>query len=142
MVFALPAESYLQAQVSESRVTNMEIKQPRYPRLRANLRIRIHGMYMATTNISLSGAQVSCPAMKYQVLGAKLASGDAPVQIVLDDDRIDGKAKVMYASDYGDEFLLGVVFTGFEPESDTRFRAYLMAQGGPEFLQIEAGATE
>ena len=69
-----------------------------YPRVRTNLRIRVHGMYMLTNNLSLSGAQVSCPAMKYEMLSKKLAQGEAPVELMLEQDRLPITGEIKYAS--------------------------------------------
>ena len=109
----------------------------RYPRLRLNIRVRLHGMYMLTNNISLTGAQLSCPAMKYEVIRGKLSSGTAPAEIIAGDDRLPLEAEVMYASDYGDEFLLGVAFRAWSEGAEQKFRDYLIAQAGPSAVQLE-----
>ena len=92
---------------------------------------------MLTNNVSLTGAQLSCPAMKYEVIAGKLNGGNAPAEIHAGEDRLPLEVQVMYASDYGDEYLLGIAFKTWGEGAEERFRAYLVQQAGPSAVERE-----
>ena len=107
----------------------------RYTRLRLNMRVRLHGMYMLTNDVSFTGAQLSCPAMKFDIIRHKLAGAtELPIELHAGDDRIPVVGRLMYASDYGDEYLLGVSFMKFPGDGQARLESFLLTEAGPEAL--------
>ena len=95
-------------------------------------------MSMTTNNLSLSGAQIACPAMIYRLISRHLDSPRVPIALDLDDDttiEIDGR--VAYASDYDDEFLLGVAFEAIADDGQEKLRDYLVTHGGPAYAELE-----
>ena len=112
---------------------------PRYPRFRTMLPVQVRGMTMTTSNLSLSGTQVTCPAMIYRLISAQLDTPPVPVVLTLDDNVLTVEARLVYVSDYDDEFLLGMSFDGFAGEAEQHLRDYLVARGGPSYVELETG---
>jgi len=109
----------------------------RYPRFRINLRVRVHGMSMLTNKVLLSGAQVSRPAMKYEVLSEKMNQTEAPVEPTVEQVRLAMTGHTKNASDRGDEYLLGAQFARFGTNSEAKLKDFLITQGGAQGAEVQ-----
>lgn len=94
---------------------------------------------MTSSNLSLTGAQVSCPAMIYRLISPQLETPPVPVTLTLENNVLSIEARVVYASDYDDEFLLGLSFDAFDGDAAPLLRDYLLAHGGPEYVESIPG---
>ncbi len=87
------------------------------PRLKSHSVVRIGSLAVKTTNISLTGIQISCPAMLLDDLLRVLDR--QPVEVTLTfPDQMAAKAvcNVSYLEDYGSEYLAGLKFKAFEAD--------------------------
>ena len=75
--------------------------------------------------------------MKYEVISKKLASGEAPIELIHEDQRVAMTAAIKYASDYGDEYLLGMAFAPMSEATQAQLKAVLTAVGGPGAVELE-----
>ena len=85
------------------------------PRSPSQLRVEAGGVHLATTNVSTSGMQLSCPALLFGLLQPHLERGtlEATLQL-LPDVAVPVRCAVVYVAHYGYEYLLGARFVEFE----------------------------
>lgn len=104
-------------------------------RFNAALDVEIQGIHLSTNNISICGAQVSCPAMHLDFLSADLASGVLAATVMLPGgNRVRCVCATQYVTDYGSEYLIGLKFTSFEENGEQLLAEYLTEHAGPDFI--------
>ncbi len=85
----------------------------RNPRYTAAIPIRVRNLSATTANLSVSGAQLAIPGMLFKILEHHFQAG--PVEVTLNLGAA-GTAVVQaitaYVSEYGDDCLIGVAFSG------------------------------
>ena len=97
-------------QVNEQRSA---LRLPRKLRVR-RLNVAVAGLVVSTSNVSRSGAQLVCPAMRFPALQHKLMSEPVEIEIELPTGRdVYAFATVRYACPADDEYLIGVEFESF-----------------------------
>jgi hypothetical protein len=78
---------------------------------------------MVTTNVSLAGLQLVCPALVLGLLSRALETGEIDVTLTLPGDvAVQARCEVVYVSHYGYEYLIGARFVEFEGEGFERLR--------------------
>lgn len=111
-------------------ITERRRREPRFP---AVLPARLEGLSAATANVSLSGLQLACPAMNYELVAGKLRSGRVSVGVVLPDGgQVTFSAKAVYASESGDEYLIGMQLDQIHGDGERLWRGYLDALVAPD----------
>ncbi|MCP4043189.1 MAG: PilZ domain-containing protein, partial [Gammaproteobacteria bacterium] len=99
------------------------------------LPIDIGGLPLFTTNISFSGAQISCPNMMLGIIKRDLEAKSLSLDLKLPSNstaRIN--CAVIYVSDYADEYLIGLHFSRFEDDGDRLLKEYFLEISGPEYF--------
>jgi len=85
------------------------------PRLASRLNVQIGDLAVITTNISLTGVQVSCPLVFLEGLLRALKSNPVTVTIEFPGEcTVRARCRVAYVEDYGDDYLAGLRFESFE----------------------------
>jgi hypothetical protein len=82
------------------------------------LRVEAGGVSMTTTNVSLTGLQLSCPGLLFGLLSPALEAGSLDVTLKFPDSTDTARARctVIYVAHYGYEYLIGVRFGEFEAD--------------------------
>jgi hypothetical protein len=97
------------------------------------MRVEAAEVSLATTNVSLSGMQLSCPALLFGLLQPALDRGTLELSLLLPDESVARCAcAVVYVSHYGYQYLVGVTFLAFEGDGYERFRRACLDPPGPE----------
>jgi hypothetical protein len=90
----------------------MRIEKRQYPRYRVRLDARVRGFEMSTANLSVSGMQLVCPVMIYELIKNKLKADAEEVSLSLPDGQlVTAEFETLYIAEYGDEMLIGSRFT-------------------------------
>lgn len=88
------------------------------------------GVRMVTANLSMEGAQLVCPQLRYDLNAGPLAERPLMVWIDLDGDEVEVECGVRYVSGSEDEVLLGLAFTAETPPAVS---AFLDRCGGAQY---------
>ena len=110
----------------------MEIDKRRHPRYRVCLDARAQGFEMSTANLSMSGMQLVCPVMIYELSTNELKAGAVEDSLSLPDGKlVNAGFEVVYITEWGDEMLIGSRFTRLD-EDAAELSAYLdrLAESG------------
>ena len=110
----------------------MGIEQRRHPRYRVCLEARVQGFEMSTANLSVSGMQLVCPLMIYELIKKELKANAVEVDLALPgDQRVNTGFKALYIAECEDEMLIGSRFTRLNGGAST-FSAYIdrLAESG------------
>ena len=103
------------------------------PRLSATLRVEAAGVNLATTNVSTSGMQLSCPGLLFGLLQPALERGTLDAKVELGPDvTVTVRCGVVYVAHYGYEYLLGARFVEFEGDGFELFRRYCLEGDGTQ----------
>ncbi|TNF98997.1 MAG: PilZ domain-containing protein [Gammaproteobacteria bacterium] len=95
-------------------------------RYRASLPVNINGLPLHTNNISLSGLQISCPSLMLAMLGDGLEGNTLQVDLTLaGQGKIMTECEVVYVSDYGEEYLIGLHFNSFDGSGQSVYKEYI-----------------
>jgi len=79
-----------------------------------------------TSNLSASGVQLECPALRLARFRGQLDDDTVDLTLALPDGgRVRARVKVAYVSEYDDEYLIGVQFERFEGAGEATWRSYL-----------------
>ena len=104
----------------------MTIENRRNARHVAALPIEMLGLPISCRNVSSSGMQLSCPSINYRLLHERFKDGDLELTIELPDgEKLIARARRVYASAYGDEYLIGIQLYGLSETHQPRFLAHL-----------------
>ena len=104
----------------------MTIENRRNARYLAALPLQMLGLPIFCGNVSSSGMQLSCPSINYRLLHERFKDGDLELTIELPDgEKLIAQARRVYASAYGDEYLIGVQLAGLSETHQHNFLAYL-----------------
>ena len=104
----------------------MTIESRRNARYLAALPIETLGLPISCRNVSSSGMQLSCPSINYRLLHERFKDGELELTIELPDGgKLIAQARRVYASAYGDEYLIGVELSGLSETHQRHFLAYL-----------------
>ena len=95
------------------------------PRFLHQLYVDIDGLELPTTNVSLQGAQLSCPAMRFGSLKSAGQNGGLTIDIPLRPESVKVAAEISYANESDDGFLVGVTFKQFLEDSESRWREFI-----------------
>ncbi len=103
----------------------MGIEKRRHPRYRVRLDARVRGFEMSTANLSVSGMQLVCPAMIYELIKNEFKTDTVEISLSLpDDQQVNAEFEVVYIAEWDDEILIGSRFT--RPNGDFgKLSAYL-----------------
>jgi len=103
------------------------------PRSPSRLRVEAGGVHLATTNVSTSGMQLSCPALLFGLLQPHLERGtlEATLQL-LPDVAVPVRCAVVYVAHYGYEYLLGARFVEFEGDGLALLRRHCLESDAAE----------
>lgn len=94
--------------------------QRRNARINRELPARIANTIVSVKNITRSGLQAACPGMLFDFLAPALRSGTTDIAITLGDNEVARmQCRVVYVSQCGDEYLMGLEFTAFEQNSES-----------------------
>jgi len=97
----------------------MGIEQRRFPRFNVELTARVQRTTVSVKNISRSGLQAACPAMLFDFLAPALEAGTAELSLTITEEQVArARCKVVYVSEYGDEYLIGLEFAEFEEDGE------------------------
>lgn len=99
-------------------------EQRHHPRIPASLRVELGGFEFSTTNISVTGLQVACPGMIFDLLSDELEAAELVV-VLPDQKRVRGRCRLVYASEWNDEYLLGLEFANFEDNGHELLNTYI-----------------
>lgn len=100
----------------------------REPRFSYQLIFCIEGIEMPSTNISLTGAQVCCPSMRYKTLQLNQHhSFEVSWQLPKLSAEVKCLASLRYANLCGDEYLLGLQFTDFDQQTAHNWQNFMDA---------------
>lgn len=105
-----------------------------YPRFRIGLPVTALGFEFTTTNLSLSGAQISCSESIYKLISGKLDSRNLRLTLHLNQSAIDLMARIPYVSSYGEESLIGLHFEAFENDGCESLKAFIVERKGEDFV--------
>ena len=104
----------------------MAIENRRRARFSAALAIEAFGLPLTSRNVSKFGMQLSCPSMNYRLLHEHFEEGDVRLAIELaGGEQINADARRVYASSYDDEYLIGIVLSGFSEADEQSYLSYL-----------------
>ncbi len=107
----------------------------RYSRLSRRLPVAIRGLPLFTTNISFSGAQISCPSMQLGIIGKDLEAKSLSSDLKLPNNRsVRIDCAVIYVTEYADEHLIGLHFFRFKDDGDRLLREYFLETSGAEYF--------
>jgi|GEM_PF-3789992 len=112
-----------------------------YRRLVVELPAEVAGVAMLTANLSLQGAQVVCPQIRYELNAEVLAKRPLPLTLQLGEgESASVTCGVKYVSGYDDEVLLGLQF-GTDPSAPTpeAIGKFLERRGGSRYIQPVEG---
>ncbi len=107
----------------------------RAPRFSHYLEVDIGGSELYTTNLSMTGTQLTChpmamfglrPKLKQETIDLRLLPTDLPV--------IPIQARIVYMTEDDDEVLIGVEFVKFGETHEHVFRHYVKAVAGEDFV--------
>jgi len=109
----------------------------RYRRLVVELPATVAGVAMSTANVSLHGAQIACPQMRYDINAKALGVRPLPLRLELDGGAaLEVACRVKYVSSSESEVLLGLQF---EPAPEDPALAplarFLEGRGGARYLE-------
>ena len=99
-------------------------EQRHHPRIPASLRVEFGGFEFSTTNISVTGLQVVCPSMIFDLLSDELEATELVV-VLPDQQRVRGRCRLIYASEWNEEYLLGLEFASFEENGRELLKSYI-----------------
>lgn len=108
-----------------------QLEQRTNRRVTRNLRVRrinveVAGLVVHTSNVSREGAQLVCPAMRFQALERQIAK--QPIELVLElptERDITAYANIRYACECDDEYLIGVGFESFRNGDAAGWYSYI-----------------
>ena len=104
----------------------MAVEKRQHPRFNAGLKAKIKGVSLATKDVSISGMQLACLGMIYDLIARHLKAPPVTVELALpggQDVRAD--CSLAYVSDYGDEYLIGLRFERFEDGGQELFENFI-----------------
>lgn len=100
----------------------------RAPRFPIRIAVRSGALRLYTTNISASGTQLICPELQLALFEARVSEQCMELTVEpLDSDPIPLTARVVYRSDIGGEFAIGLHFIDFPGDAKARYTAWLSA---------------
>lgn len=99
----------------------------RHLRVARRVKVEIDGLELYTTNVSLGGLQLECPALRFHALQRAAAAGPIPLCVRLPARPVPilGQGAVRYTSPAGDDYLIGLEFVSFAADSEVRWGAYI-----------------
>jgi len=96
--------------------------------LNRQLAVKIAGLELLSSNVSLTGMQLVCPEMRYMSIKKQVNSGRLEAEIELPDSgNLNAICSVAYASEYGDEVLIGINIESFENSHATEWECFISA---------------
>ena len=96
------------------------------PRLTKQLPIRVGHAEFASTNVSQTGLQFSCPTMWKLRIQSILDAGAITADVELPDQTsVTFDGKIIYSSEVDDEYLVGVEFTGFHGDGEQAWNVFV-----------------
>ncbi len=110
----------------------MGIENRRHPRYRVRLEARVLGFEMSTANLSVSGMQLICPLMIYELIKNEFKADTVEVSLSLQDDQLlKAGFEAVYIAEWGDEMLIDSRFTRLDGDAGA-LSAYLerLAESG------------
>jgi hypothetical protein len=95
------------------------------------LTFSVDGLEIPSANISLHGAQLCCPYMRYTAFKAASRNQKTRLNWNIPDDpvAISSKAALRYANLCDDEYLIGLEFTEFEGDSEQKWCDFIDTLG-------------
>ncbi|MBI4694739.1 MAG: PilZ domain-containing protein [Gammaproteobacteria bacterium] len=105
----------------------MSSEKRRHPRVARQLTVDIDGLEVFTTNISLGGMQVECPALRFHAFQRLANAGPIPLCVRLPARPVPilSQGAVRYADPAGDGYLVGLEFVAFSADSEVRWGNYI-----------------
>ena len=97
-----------------------------HPRYHAGLKAKIKGVSLATKDVSVTGMQLACLGMIYDLVASHLNTPPVTVELSLPGEqnvRVD--CSLAYLSDYGDEYLIGLQFEDFKDDGQRSFAEFM-----------------
>ena len=99
----------------------------REPRISHALKMCVQGIEMSSSNVSVNGAQLCCPIMRYEGLLAARQNETISVSwhIPAAEEAFNAAAALRYANVCDDEILLGIEFVEFVTGDREAWRGYI-----------------
>ena len=108
-----------------------------HARYSRQIEVQIKHLVLLTTNVSLSGIQLECPALRYRGFQAACKDNHVVMKLTLpgSDELIDIKGQVVYTSPVEDDYLIGIDLVGFTKIGMPIWKSYIASLRGSRILE-------